>query len=618
MAEATFAVTLKDEMSGPAFQAASSLQDLRASIQSDTDELRNMQAAMRAMKADASASTAEIAALQAQIDEKKASVAEATREYVNLGGTFEKVGKAAGQGGAGIAGLEADIKTSLGPLGESVEKAKALVNILGSGGVVAAAALAAVAVVALSAALVTVIAKMAKFGLTAADAARDQRILLESVTKNRAAAVDLQNSIGAVSEKVALSKAKVGDLGMQLADAGLRGDQFKTALEAAAIASSVGGSEAESAFMKAAIAAAKAGEPIDELAAKVRDQFGAAAASQVLGFRVQMEKLGEKFDGLFKGVNTEPFLLELFKLMSLLDASTSSGKALRVMINTMLDPIYASVAKAGPFVREFFRGMVIGALLTTIAVLKVRNALQDAFGDDEAKEGVTGLQVALYAGAGAAILIAVALVALTVVLGILAVAIGVVAVALAILFLPFTIVVAIVIAAIVAVIAGFVALAVAVKTAYDYIAALDFKAIGASMMQGLVNGITSGASAVMNALRSLASKMKSTVETALNMHSPSKVFAELGLNTSAGFAQGIDDGAGDVNRAVESMVQVPPPAGIGQTGSVSSSSSNTVTITINAPSGDARDIASQVERVLGDVLEGAAISFGAPMPEPIG
>ncbi len=616
MAEATFAVILDDQMSGAAAAASSSLQDLRSSIQGETDELRNMQAAMRAMKADASASTAEIAALQAQIDEKKASVAEATREYVNLGGSFEKVGKAAAEGGAGVANLEEDLKKLGGPLAEQAEKAKALVNVLGAGGVYAAAALAAVAIVALTAAVIGAVVQMARMGLASSDAARDQRLMLEGMTKNAVAARELQDAISLVSAGSALSGDKVSELGAKLAEAGLRGDQFRVALEAAAIASSAGGSEAEAAFMSAATAAAKAGESVDELAAKVKSELGATAEAQMLGFRVQMEKARENASRLFAGVKIDPFLEGLSKVTGLLDENTASGRALKTIVNTMLDPIFAALGKAGPLAGAFFKGMVIGALLTTIAVLKVKNALEDAFGSDTAST-IDWMKVALYAGAAAAIIIAVALVALTVVLGVLAVAIGVVAIALAILFLPFIIIVAVIIAAIVAVIAAFVALAAAVSKAYDYVAGLDFGAIASDMMAGLVSGITSGAGAVMSALKALADKMKATIKSALGIASPSKVFAEFGLNTSMGFSEGIDEGKKDVDRSVSSMVSVPPPAGIGQAGSVSSSSSNTVTITINAPSGDARDIAAQIERVMGDVLEGAAISYGAPLPEGV-
>lgn len=616
MAEATFAVILDNQMSGAAQEASSSLQDLRASIQGETDELRNMQTAMRAMKADASASTAQIAALQAQIDSKKSSIAAATREYVNLGGSFQKLKAGAGQGGAGIAGLEANIKKSLGPLGEKVERVKALIGVLGSGGLYAAAALAAVAILAMTAAVVIAIMKMAQFALASSDAARDQRILLEGMTSSASAARDLQSAIASVSARVALSGQKVSDLGMKLAEAGLRGDQFRTALEAAAIASSVGGAEAGSAFMKAATEAAKAGKSVDELAAKIKGKFGAAAEAQMLGFRVQMEKSRENAARLFSGVKIDPFLAGLSKITSLLDENTASGRALKTIVNTMLDPIFAALGKAGPLAGAFFKGMIIGSLLVTIAVLKVKNALQDAFGGDT-KSSIDGMKLALYAGAAAAIVIAVALVALAVVLGIVAIAVGMVALSLAILFVPFLIVVAVVIAAAAAVVAAFVFIAMAVVNTYKAIKALDFKAIGASMMEGLVNGITSGAGAVVNALRALAEKMKATIKGALGIASPSKVFAEFGLNTSVGFAEGIDDGKRDVDRSVSDMVKLPAPAGTTGGGSVSSSSSNTVTIHINAPSGDAKDIASQVERVISDLLEGAAISYGAPLPEGV-
>ncbi len=615
MAEAKFAVVLEDQMSGAAGQAASALQDLQSSIQAETSELRNMQQAMRAMKADASSSGSELAALAAKVDAKKNSIAAATREYVNLGGSFQKLKASAGQGGDALAGLQGDIAKSLGPLNQKVERVRALIGLLGGGGLVAAAALAAVAIVALTAAVVGAVIQMAKFGLAASDAARDHRILLEGMTGNRAAAIDLQNAIASVSARVALSGQKVSDLGQKLAEAGLRGDQFRTALEAASIASSVGGSEAESAFMKAAIAAAKAGKSVDELAKKVKGQFGAASEAQMLGFRVQMEKARENTTRLFSGVKIEPFLDGLSNVTSLLDENTASGRALKTIVSTMLDPIFAAVAKAGPLAGAFFKGMVIGSLLVTIAVLKVKNAIQDAFGPS-VKSNLDGMKLALYAGAAAAIVIAVAIVALAVVFGVLAVAVGLAAISLGILFLPFLIVVAVAIAAVVAVIAAFVYLAIQVKKAYDVIAGLDFGAIAKDMMQGLVNGITSGAGAVISALRALAEKMKATIKGALGIASPSKVFAEFGLNTSVGFAEGIEGGSKGVTGALNNMVQLPaPPAGKASTST--SSSSNTVTIHIHAPSGDAKDIASEVERVVSDLFEGVAIQMGAPLPEGV-
>lgn len=614
MAEATFAVILDDQMSGAASQASSSLQNLRASIQSETDELRGMQQAMRAMKADASASAAEIAALQAKIDASKASIAASTREYVNLGGTFEKVGASAGKGGDGIGGL-LEVVDSSGSLTEMADRGKALISVLGSGGVYAAAALAAVAIIALTAAVVAGIASMASYALTASDAARSQTLLFEGITKNAFAAGKLSSAVSRVSAGVAISSDKVAGLAQDLAKAGLRGAEFENALKAASIAASVSGDSAAGEFVKAAEAAHKAGKSVDALSDKIKVKLGGVAAKQMLGFKVQMDKAKENLTNLFSGVKIDPFLEGLRDVTSLLDENSASGRALKIIVETMLNPLFSAIGALGPYAKNFFRGMVIGALLTTIAVLRLRNALKDAFGDDITTE-LDGMKIALYAGAAAAIVIAVGLVALTVALGILIVALGVAAVAVGIFMLPFIVGFGVVVVAILAVIAVFVLLGLAVKAAYDFVAGLDFGELGSNMMAGLVEGITSGASSVMNALKSLADGMKSTIESALDMHSPSRAFRAYGLNIDKGVEQGVDAGKDGVNRAVSGMVSLPASGG-GKSASSSSSNVGPVYITIQAPTGEAEDIAQAVSRVVGDLLEGAAIHMGAPLPEPV-
>lgn len=617
MPEATFAVVLEDQMSGAASQASSALQGLRSSIQADTDELRGMQSAMRAMKADASSSGAEIAALQAKIDAKKASIAGATREYVNLGGTFEKMGASAAKGGEGIAGLDPTIKKAMGPMGEMVERGQAMISVLGSGGIYIAAALAVVAILALTAVLVVGVAKMAEFALSASDAARAQTLLYEAMTGSATSAGEMSAAVARVSSGVAISADKVNKLAGDLAKAGLRGAEFENALKAASIASSTMGDSAASDFVKAAGAAHKAGKSVDELSNKVKSKLGGVAAKQMLGFKVQMDKARENASRLFSGVKIEPFLEGLSKVTSLLDENTASGKAVKTIVEVMLNPLFAAIGALGPYVGQFFKGMVIGALLTTVAVLRVRNALLEAFGSDVAT-GLDGMKIALYAGAAAAIVIAVGLAVLTIALGLLVVVLGIAAVAVGLFMLPFIIGFGVIVIAVLAVVAVLVLLGLAVKAAYDYISGLDFGAIGSSMMTGLVDGITSGAGAVMSALRALAEDMKSTITSALKIASPSKVFAEFGLNTSAGFAEGIDDGSGDVTGALSDMVSLPPSGGRDAVGSTSNSKSvGPVYITIQAPSGEAEDIAQSVGRVLGDLFEGVAIEIGAPLPEPV-
>ncbi|WP_051357177.1 hypothetical protein [Segniliparus rugosus] len=64
---------------------------------------------------------------------------------------------------------------------------------------------------------------------------------------------------------------------------------------------------------------------------------------------------------------------------------------------------------------------------------------------------------------------------------------------------------------------------------------------GAQMVQGFVNGIKSMAGAVASAAVGVASDAKNAVTSFLGIHSPSKVFHEIGQNVGQGFANGLDD-----------------------------------------------------------------------------
>lgn len=62
---------------------------------------------------------------------------------------------------------------------------------------------------------------------------------------------------------------------------------------------------------------------------------------------------------------------------------------------------------------------------------------------------------------------------------------------------------------------------------------------GVSIMQGLNNGMQSMSSAIMATAQSIANSVKSTINSALDIHSPSRVLFESGENTGEGFANGL-------------------------------------------------------------------------------
>ena len=80
--------------------------------------------------------------------------------------------------------------------------------------------------------------------------------------------------------------------------------------------------------------------------------------------------------------------------------------------------------------------------------------------------------------------------------------------------------------------------------------------IGKNAVQGLINGLMSGAGALWNAAQSLASKAWNGMKSALGIHSPSKVMAEeVGQWIPKGVTVGIEANAGNTLKAIKDYAQ---------------------------------------------------------------
>ena len=77
--------------------------------------------------------------------------------------------------------------------------------------------------------------------------------------------------------------------------------------------------------------------------------------------------------------------------------------------------------------------------------------------------------------------------------------------------------------------------------------------IGVNIVSGLWTGIKSGWTAMINKVKGLVYLLPKAVKTILGIHSPSKVFAEIGLNVCQGLANGITENAGLAEDAAQQM-----------------------------------------------------------------
>jgi hypothetical protein len=547
-AKSTYEIELKDSTSGPAAKAANALKDLRSQIDGDTAALAKMQAAMKRLQSAAVVDIATHRSLAKAIQDKKNAIAQSEAAYLSLGGTFEKVASKGKGTSSLIERLTEAAKGTPGPLSGLVSRLGGLRGLLVGGIMVAGIAAVAAALIAVTAAALGAAAALLKYGIASADARRNELLHLEGLTKLRnwyglaaGNAKEMQGAIDAVAGSTPLAREQLAKMTDQLYRMGLRGENLAQALEGAAIKTSAQGDAAGNAFMGWAAGAAIAGGSVKKLTDDVKARMGGVVAKQMLSLTTQTKKLSENFDALFNGLALDAFLRGLSMVTSLLSQSTETGKALKSMFTALFQPVLDGAETAGLYVKRFFQGVTIGALMLTVGLLKVRNWFKRTFGDSEILKGFDLQKAAVYAG-----LFAVNAFAAT--LGLAAAATVTLVAGLAVLTSPLTLL---------------IGLVLATKKAFDFIQDTDWKALGMSVAQGIAAGITKGATWVLDSIRGLAAKATTAFKSALGIASPSKAFAKLGATLPQGVQVGVEQGTPGAQGAVDSMISIPEAGGQG-------------------------------------------------------
>jgi hypothetical protein len=194
---------------------------------------------------------------------------------------------------------------------------------------------------------------------------------------------------------------------------------------------------------------------------------------------------------------------------------------------------------------------------------------------------------ALNAGMMLVASLAAAVVTAAIVLGGLAAAIGAVVASIAMLFAP--------------IIAAVTALGTLVYAGVRF---------GGQLVDGFVQGITNGRDRLVSAIRGLASQATEALRSALQIRSPSRVFAQLGVQIPAGLESRIESGTPAAQGAVDGMVEAPSMSG-GRAGSSSRVAVSIGEIHVHAgESAEPRQMAASLVDELVRLLEGASIEMG--------
>jgi len=301
-----------------------------------------------------------------------------------------------------------------------------------------------------------------------------------------------------------------------------------------------------------------------------------------------MRRAKENVSGLFSGLNVEPLLRALDSVLSLLDESTVTGRALKTIFTSLIQPLIDGVSKAAPLFKGFFKGLVIAALIFAIAVLKVKNAIRDAF-DGSALEGLDLMKVGVYLGVAA--------------FGALAAVIGTVIAIFAVLAAPFIAVGM----AIYDLVGKLGELKDMFSQALDSIASLDVVSIGLDFVKGIAQGIADGASAVINAVTNLGDQAVGAIKAKLQIGSPSRLLRrEVGREVPAGMVEGVEDGTADVESAMQGLVSI--PSDVASKGGAAKSAGGIVVNIHVAPGGEEKVTDQSFLNMLGETLERALLA----------
>ncbi|MBN8609140.1 MAG: hypothetical protein J0L92_01045 [Deltaproteobacteria bacterium] len=493
--------------------------------------------------------------LRDKADALKKSIGASQQEFLQLGGSLAslKPDKAAG----GLEDLLGSLTKLPGPLGQGASKLGALFSgssmaMLGLAGLAAGV----VAVVAVLATLVSAVGQaalaLAQYGLAAADARRNELLHLEGLvsirswyTRAAGSATELQQSIDAVSGSAAISRSRVAGYAEQLYRAGLRGQTLEDALRGVSTVAAVQGEGMADRFRAMAIGAARTGRSVRGLADDVEHRLGGTARRMGLSWDRQIERMHESWAGLFSGIELDGALGALDEVLRIFSQTTVTGRALRTMLSALFQPLLDGVSDVGSPIREFFEGVILQTQRIVIAILRARNAMVRTFGGSAS--GLSDFVSWTTLGQVAVGTLAISLLGAVAVVGLLAAALGSIVLVVG------------------AVGYAFVRFGMGVTQMYERLSGTDWRTLGRSLIDGLVGGLMGRASEAWKAVTTIGTGMTEALRTALDIRSPSRVFAELGRQIPRGLAVGVEAEASVSTSAIDGLANVPQGGAVGAT-----------------------------------------------------
>lgn len=547
-----------------------------------------------AMLADLRAARAAVAAYDTTLDQLQGAAAGAAKRENELATSLRNVQKLAGATNKQITGsaerlskLQGALGAVGGPLGtlgqRAVGPAKGFTELSGAIGSARAAALLGVvgfaalatAIVAVTVAAVAGTIKVAAWAVGLADSRRNAELATEAFNALNPSLASLP--FGQIAAETGQSSAALRGFAKDLQVAGVKADDMADALQAVALHEAALGSGGSREFIEQI---KKGDKAVKQLASDARKSLGGIVTKQLQGLDAQSAKFKANISDLFGGLNIEPVLNGLQTLVGLFDKSSESGKTVKLLFETIFQPIIDQAENAAYVVEAFALGFLIGLTKVYIALKPAIKAIGEFFGFED-----TSLADVLSIATKAGEIAAYVFVGFVAVFGAITAAVGLAVAAFAGLVAAVIAIPVVLGEAAAAIMGVFVS---AFKAAVDFIRGIDVVGMGRDLIMGLVNGITGAAGAVVSAITGAVGGAINAAKSMLGIASPSKVFAEIGENTAAGMTEGVESGTSDVQSSLETMAAPPtaaltsPTDGAGG-GSSDASSGAGITLQFNAP-----------------------------------
>ena len=554
------------------WKAAAAAEKLSARERELKASLEQTNAAMEKQKAAVTGAAHNLSKMRSANEKGGASAALANTKFEELAGAFSQLGGPAG-----------GLLNKVFSLGGAFQKLGA--NGGGLGLAVAAAALGTAIFAALLVSVVAAGVAVVGYGIKAASAARQQRLLMEATFESKTAAAEMSTTFRQLEKSTGASSDRLFDVSKQLKEAGLEGDAMKTALKAIATQEAAVGQDGTAKLIEGL----KSGNTsAEQLAKTIETKYGANVAAKMIGLDQSVERLGGNFGQLFSGLNIDGVLVNFSKFVDMFDETSVSGQVMKGFFETMFQPLVNAVATSIPYAQLFIAKFINQVLQIAVAVKPAVDGLSQMFGITPSD----AMAVVMTAAEFAATAFAVSLGTLIAVIA----GVGLAATKLGQWFAAGWAMAK----------AAWTGISSAVTGAVDSIAAIDLASVATGLIDGFINGIKEGAAKVKSAVSDLGNMAKNGLERALDMHSPSKVFHTLGGYTAEGFQLGVEDGSADVERAVSQMVN--PEAGTVK-GAGRAGGPITVNLTIHGVTD--RNMTNEITRHVEKLFNDIALELGA-------